>query len=43
MRKIFTILAGVAVCGVGAYGFAHDLKYWGFWLIVGTFIIIDAS
>jgi len=42
MGKVAKVLAGAALCGVGAYGFALDLDYWGFWLIIGSLVIYDA-
>lgn len=40
MIKFLGILGGIAVCGVGAYGFAHNLDYWGAWLAVGAILIL---
>ncbi len=39
MKTVLIVLAGIALCGVGAFGFFKDLNYWGVWVLVGALII----
>lgn len=39
MRDALIIIAGAALCSVGAYGFLHDLSNWGWWLIIGAIVM----
>ncbi|QOI71657.1 putative membrane protein [Erwinia phage pEa_SNUABM_50] len=39
MKSIAIVLTGAALCGVGAYGFVHNLDLWGAWVIVGGLIV----
>jgi hypothetical protein len=39
MKSSLIVLAGLALCGVGAVGFFKDLDLWGAWVIVGALVI----
>lgn len=39
MKSIFIVLAGTALCGIGAYGFANNVDLWGVWIVVGGLLI----
>lgn len=39
MKSGLIVLSGLALCGVGAFGFFKDLNLWGAWVIVGAIII----
>lgn len=39
MKSVMIVIAGLALCGVGAFGYFKDLDLWGAWVIVGGVII----
>ncbi|SOK58981.1 hypothetical protein [Yersinia phage fHe-Yen9-03] len=39
MKSISIVLSGMALCGVGAYGFINNINLWGAWVIIGGIII----
>ncbi|AQW88701.1 hypothetical protein FDH34_gp176 [Serratia phage BF] len=39
MKSGLIILAGLVLCGVGAFGYFKDLDLWGAWVIVGGLIV----
>lgn len=39
MKSGLIVLAGLLLCGVGAFGFFKELDLWGAWVIIGAIII----
>lgn len=39
MKNAMIVLAGLALCGVGAFGFFKELDFWGAWVLIGAIII----
>ena len=39
MKSVVIVIAGLALCGVGAFGFFKDLNLWGAWVSVGVILI----
>lgn len=39
MKSVLIVIAGLALCAVGAFGFFKELNLWGAWVLVGAIMI----